>query len=206
MVKAGRFFMGPNVWPEERQLPGKDFREPVESYFSAVNELALKILDLVAQTLPYGPDVFHEFSTGYVIAPLRLLHYPPSQKKPNNGKTQLGAGAHTDFGAITLLLQDGNPGLEVLNNENNEFVPVEPTRGSFVVNVGDMLSAWTGGKYKSSVHRVINPRPHDRYSAAFFFDGSLDCPLDPLDGSEAPTPNWTVEKHMIKRIMDSYRS
>ena len=196
--------MGPNVWPDEALLAPRDFREPVERYFAAVNFLALRLLDLVARTLPYGPDVFSDFSTGYVVAPLRLLHYPPAKPAAEKGIQQHGAGAHTDFGAITLLLQDDNPGLEVLDTQNNAFVRIEPTPGALVVNIGDMLSAWTGGEYKSSVHRVINKKPTDRYSAAFFFDGSLDCPLDPLDGSGSSMENWTVEKHMIKRITESY--
>lgn len=201
VVQARRFFMGPNVWPPEDLLARGEFRAPLEAYFAAVNALAIRMLDLVARTLPYGPDVFAEFITGYVIAPLRVLHYPPARPEV---KKQLGAGAHTDFGAITLLLQDGNPGLEVLHPLTGEFVPIEPTPGAFVFNVGDMLSSWTGGRYKSSVHRVINKNPVDRYSAAFFFDGSLDCPLDPLDGSQPKVPGLTVERHMIKRITDSY--
>ena len=202
-MRAQRFFMGPNVWPEEELLASKDFREPVERYFAAVNGLALKLLELIARTLPYGPDIFSRFSTGHVVAPLRMLHYPPAKPVAGNG-TQLGAGPHTDFGAITLLLQDDNPGLEVLDTQKNVFVPIEPTPGALVFNVGDMISAWTRGEYKSSVHRVINKRPTDRYSVAFFFDGNLDCSLDPLDGSGSVTENWTVEKHMIKRITDSY--
>lgn len=195
--------MGPNVWPEEKSLGPRSFRDPVQRYFTAVNNLAIRVLHLVACTLPYGPSVFDNFTTGYVVAPLRLLHYPPAPPA-SAGIVQHGAGAHTDFGAITLLLQDSNPGLEVLDTDNNTFVPIEPTPGAFVVNIGDMMSAWTGALYKSSVHRVINKRPTDRYSAAFFMDGNLDCPLDPLDGSEPTLQNWTVEKHMIKRIMDSY--
>ncbi|KAI9714702.1 MAG: hypothetical protein M1828_001131 [Chrysothrix sp. TS-e1954] len=205
LKEARRFFMGPNVWPEETAVALKDFREPVQKYFSAINSLAVKILDLLASTLPYGPRVFSDFTDGYVVAPLRLLHYPPARAlKP--GAKQQGAGAHTDFGAITLLLQDENPGLEVLDTERNEFIPIEPTPSAFVVNIGDMLSAWTGGKYKSSVHRVVNRRAADRYSAAFFYDGNLDCALDPLDGSKPDVEDWTVEKHMIKRITDSYKN
>ncbi|TQS32274.1 hypothetical protein Golomagni_07416, partial [Golovinomyces magnicellulatus] len=103
------------------------------------------------------------------------------------GKKQLGAGAHTDFGAITLLLQDENAGLEVMDPKTSEFVAVDPSPNAFVFNVGDMLSFWTGGEYKSSVHRVINKVPRDRYSAAFFYDGALDCPLVPLSDPKATT-------------------
>ncbi|KAK3680864.1 putative 2OG-Fe(II) oxygenase family oxidoreductase, partial [Podospora appendiculata] len=207
VVVARRFFMGPNVWPPVSSLAAAEFQHPVEAYHGAVNSLALKMLDLVARTLPYDTkQIFAEFATGYVIAPLRLLHYPPADTDAaTQTRPRTGAGAHTDMGAITLLLQNDQPGLEVLHPGTGEFVAVDPTPGAFVVNVGDMLSAWTGGLYKSSVHRVINRNPVDRYSAAFFFDGSLDCPLDPLDGSgTGPKGELTVEKHVINRIMQSY--
>ncbi len=207
-VKQRRFFMGPNVWPDATALPEESFRQPVEAYFDAIHDLSLVMLKLVASTLPYGTDVFKDFTVGHTVSVLRLLHYPPMPPKDSlAGKKQLGAGAHTDFGAITLLLQDDNPGLEVMDPSTNKFVAVEPSRNAFVFNVGDMLSFWTGGEYKSSVHRVINKAPRDRYSAAFFYDGALDCPLAPLNqpnASRCGTDILTVEKHMIKRINESY--
>lgn len=207
-VQARRFFMGPNVWPDGSVLAQQDFRAPVEAYFQAVHSLALKVLDLVARTLPYGSGIFDEFTVGHTVAVLRLLHYPPAPPSDSlGGQKQLGAGAHTDFGAITLLLQDEHPGLEVLDPKMNEFMPVDPTPNAFVFNVGDMLSVWTGGEYKSSVHRVINKAPTDRYSAAFFYDGALDCPLTPFHRKGAFDEGGeilTVEKHMIRRIMESY--
>ncbi|OCL04023.1 putative 2OG-Fe(II) oxygenase family oxidoreductase [Glonium stellatum] len=175
-VQARRFFVGPN----------REFRLPVEAYFQAIHSLALKVLDLVARTLPYGPHIFDEFTAGHTVA--------------------LGVGAHTDFGAITLLLQDGQPGFEALDPKTNYFVPVHPTPNAFVFNVGDMPSVWAGDEYKSSVHRVINKAPADRYSAAFFYDGALDCPLTPLHHKGAPDgvkEALTVEKHMIRHIMES---
>jgi isopenicillin N synthase-like dioxygenase len=204
VVKERRFFMGPNVWPERSHLAQQDFQAPVEAYFQAVHSLALRVLELIACTLPYGPRIFDKFTEGHTVAVLRLLHYPPA---PKDSSKQLGAGAHTDFGAITLLLQDENPGLEVLDPKSNEFVAVNPTPNAFVFNVGDMLSFWTGSEYKSSVHRVINKAPKDRYSAAFFYDGALDCLLTPLNSNGLETvgeETYTVEKHMIKRIMASY--
>lgn len=71
-----------------------------------------------------------------VAAPLRLLHYPPAQKTEQK---QLGSSAHTDFGAITLLLQDGNPGLEVFDDASQLWYEIQPTRNAYVFNVGDML-------------------------------------------------------------------
>lgn len=137
-----------------------------------------------------------------VAAPLRLLHYPPAQRTEQR---QLGSSAHTDFGAITLLLQDGNPGLEVLDQSTDGWIPIESKRHSYVVNVGDMLEKWTGGMYKSSVHRVINKKPNDRYSIVFFFDGNLDCELTPLgSGADYTGEVLTVERHMVEKLSRSY--
>lgn len=192
--------MGPNTWPPESLISPSAFRQPAEAYYAAIYQLSLTVIEMIARTLPYGPRVFDEFVANTPAAPLRLLHYPPAQKTE---KRQLGASAHTDFGAVTLLLQDGNPGLEVLDQASGEWVPIEPNTDAYVVNVGDMLSKWTRNQYKSSVHRVLNKNPTDRYSIVFFFDGNLDCPLDPLDGSEADEV-LTVEGHMIRRMTESY--
>ena len=197
-----RIFQGPNVWPSESSVPAAAFKEPVQKYYKALMNLAQVIIDIMARTLPYGEQVFDEFRSQNPLAILRLLHYPPAAK--TEGKKQFGASAHTDFGAITLLLQDENPGLEVLNMSKNEWVPIPPKEGAYVVNVGDMLSMWTGNVYKSSWHRVLNKNPKDRYSIVFFFDGNLDCPLAPLDGSESGEEILTVEGHMVKRLTESY--
>ena len=195
--------MGPNVWPKPSLLAPSKFQQPAERYYDAIYKLSLNVLDLIARTLPYGPHVFDNFTANGPAAPLRLLHYPPAQETE---KRQLGASAHTDFGAITLLLQDENPGLEILDTNTDTFVPIPPNPNAYIVNVGDMLSKWTRNEYKSSVHRVINRNPGDRYSVVFFFDGNLDCRLSPLDGSGEGEGEdvLTVEGHMLARMSESY--
>lgn len=135
------------------------------------------------------------------LAALKLLHYPPHPTTKD--ELQFGAGAHTDFGAITLLLQDDQPGLQVLNRATGDWVDVPPNRDAYVVNVGDMLDRWTKGEYKSNVHRVINLSGKDRYSAPFFFDGNLDCVIKPLDGSVGGE-SYTVEEYMRSRYKAVY--
>ena len=196
--RCGRFYMGPNVWPSS--LESSAFQGPCEEYYATIFDLSLKVISLIAHTLPYGSDVFEKFVANDPAAPLRLLHYPPAARM--EGKKQFGASAHTDFGAITLLLQDQNPGLQVLNRATDEWIDVPPNEDAYVFNVGDMLSFWTKGEYVSSVHRVINKNPTDRYSVVFFFDGNLDCSLDPLDGG--PGEGKTVESHMLERMRVSY--
>lgn len=200
-VKDCRFFMGSNVWPPESLLSSKDLKEPAEAYHTVLLKLAIVVLDMIARSLPYGNNVFDKIVSNNPVAPLRMLHYPKSQKTEQR---QLGASAHTDFGAITLLLQDPNPGLEVLDPQKGEWVPVMPNTDAYVVNIGDMLTKLTRGEYKSSWHRVLNKNPGDRYSIVFFFEGNLDCPLSPLDGTPVDGRTLTVEEHMIKRMTESY--
>lgn len=196
--------MGPNVWPEENLLPTTEFREPCERYYQSITNLTLTVLSMLARSLPYGPHIFDNFVSNTPAAPLRLLHYPPAPKG-RTSKPQSGSSAHTDFGAITLLLTDKNPGLEVYDALEERWVPITPNPDAYVVNVGDMLSKWTSDRYKSSLHRVVHTNPTDRYSVVFFFDGNLDCSLRALDGSQREDEEGlTVEKHMIYRMTHSY--
>lgn len=113
-VAARRFFMGPNVWPPTEMLASQDFRDPLEKYYQAMTDLSNIVLDLVAAMLPYGPHVFDDFKANDPACPMRLLHYPPTSpavtaEEGEAQKRQLGSSAHTDFGAVTQLLQDEHP-------------------------------------------------------------------------------------------------
>lgn len=204
-VQKCRFLMGPNIWPT---IPKEYFQTPMENYYKLMFDLSLTVLDILAKGLPYGDDVFEEFKSNDAVAALRLLHYPPDK---SGDEKQLGAGAHTDFGAITLLLQDEVGGLQVWDStasssseKEGKWVDVPPNPSAYVFNVGDMLQMWTSGKYKSSVHRVVNRSGRDRYSVPFFFDGNIDCVLKPLDGSEVEGEVLTVEGHMRERFASTY--
>jgi isopenicillin N synthase-like dioxygenase len=203
-AKARRFFMGPNVWPPTELLDSEDFQEPIEKYYEAMTRLSHVVLDLIAATLPYGPHVFDEFKANDPACPMRLLHYPPTRLSGEAQKRQLGSSAHTDFGAVTLLLQDEHPGLEVQDRETGEWIGVPPNPAAYVVNMGDMISRITRGLYKSSIHRVVNKNPTDRFSVVYFFDGNIDFKLYPLDGVGGDEKVPTVEEHMIERTMASY--
>lgn len=192
--------MGENIFPP--QLPSSVMKIPTETYYHQVFSVSVKVLEILAKGLPYGDDIFTEFLSDDPICALRLLHYPPQTVPSAN---QLGAGAHTDFGAITLLLQDSAGGLEVLDRDIGSWVGVEPRADAYVVNIGDMLSLWTKGFYRSTVHRVINTSGTDRYSFPFFFDGNADVRLVPFDGSEPVGGRvLTVEEHMLERFGTTY--
>ncbi|KAH8808613.1 hypothetical protein F5884DRAFT_378141 [Xylogone sp. PMI_703] len=204
-VLSKAFLMGPNQWPSDNVLSATVFKNPMEAYYPLMVDLAIKVLDIIAAGMPYGPDLFKEFTSNDPIASLRLLHYPPQTTKDKN---QLGSGAHTDFGAVTLLLQDGNPGLQVWDKHGERWVNIESHKEAYVVNVGDMLQMWSSGEYKSSIHRVINGDKVDRYSAPFFFDGNIKCTLKPFnekDSNIIRDQKWlTVEEHMRERFVTTY--
>jgi len=202
-VLAHRFFAAPNLWPSEELIAPEDFKEPVQEYYKAMGQLCGIILDLVAATLPCGPHIFDEFNTNEPACPLRLLHYPPTPAE--NVYKQQGASEHTDFSAITLLLQDEHEGLEVLDQNSGEWRLVPPNKDVYVVNLGDMMSKLTNKVYKSSMHRVINRNQTDRYSVVFFFDGNLDFELRPLGAENVNEEEiMTAEGYMFDRLSFSY--
>jgi isopenicillin N synthase-like dioxygenase len=162
-VRQGVPNYGPNQWPE-----GEDrFRSHTEAYFQAVCEVGRRVIRMLALSLQLEEAHFDRFFDE-PLAVLRLLHYPPH---PAGAPTaQMGAGAHTDWGAVTLLLQDDSGGLEVCNAAG-EWILARPIPGTFVVNLGDMIPRWTNDLYVSTPHRVLNNRSgRDRYSAALFFN------------------------------------
>ncbi|CAN8098488.1 unnamed protein product [Discula destructiva] len=200
IVKAHPHLLGENVFPPGLSL--SEFQRPVERYYASVLELSLKVLEILAKGLPYGDGIFQDFVSNDPICIVRLLHYPPQVSRDQR---QLGAGAHTDFGAITLLLQDTAGGLEVLDESSKTWHAVAPNPDAYVVNIGDMLALWTKNIYKSATHRVINNSGTDRYSVPFFFDGNADVKLRPFDGSEPVGGKViTVEEHMLERLGTSY--
>ena len=70
-----------------------------------------------------------------------------------------------------------------VRNHGRRWIDAKPLRGSFVINVGEMLSHWTGGLYASTVHRVISPASgsgYHRYSVPFFFNPDHDAVVEPL--------------------------
>jgi isopenicillin N synthase-like dioxygenase len=201
-VLAGRFAHAPNQWPD---TPG-DFRDVMEAYYREVSRLAERLMAGIALSLGLPRDHFAAFCRE-PLANLRLLHYP---EQPANAEVGLkGAGAHTDFGGLTVLLQDSQSGLQVFDKLTGEWLHAPPIPDTFVVNIGDLLARWTNDKYRSTLHRVVNDSGVERYSIAFFFSGNLDCEVgclpECLDPGEEPRYQpTTVEAHFREMFQRSY--
>jgi isopenicillin N synthase-like dioxygenase len=153
---AGKPFRALNAWPD---LPG--FREMLLAYFGASASLGARIHRAFSYDLGVAPDYFAE-KFDRPMATLRLLHYPAAA---SGGEERIGAGAHTDYGNLTLLAT----GLEV-RTRAGKWIEAPAMPGAFVVNIGDWLMRWTNDVYVSTPHRVVNRSGRERYSIAFFFD------------------------------------
>ena len=177
---------GREAWPDESDGNGNGlvgFRETCREYYAYVEGLARMVAGIIAE----GLGLETEYFAGYFerqMAHCRLIHYfaeeggTEDEDKENN---DIGIGLHTDWGLITVLLQDDVGGLQVLDGKTGEYISVPPTPGAYVVNCGDLLSRFTNGVYTSARHRVIAPPPGvHRYSVPFFCDGNPDYVVDVL--------------------------
>ncbi|KAK0280463.1 hypothetical protein LTR35_008105 [Friedmanniomyces endolithicus] len=193
-LKQMGFLRGPNQWPD---LPSEAFHAPVTEYYEHMLRLGNSLVKILALGLGHDVSVLEHFTKEPVVN-LKLLHYP---KHISKDERQYGAGAHTDFGAITILLQQpGKHGLQVYHTPSNAWLPVPAVEDSLVINIGDLVNKWTDGKYNSTLHRVVNASDGDRYSVPCFYHGDLGAtnPFKPGDGSE------TVEEHIRRKFDISY--
>lgn len=177
VTRPEEYLSGPNRWPE---LEG--FREVLEAYAGAMTALGNRLMKIAMQaTEVTNINVMHAFDTPTIW--LRLLHYPP---QPAASPEDLyGSAPHTDFGCLTLLVQDDVGGLQVKTPAGN-WVDVPRLPGSIVVNVGDMLHRMSNGRLLSTPHRVINRSGRERYSCPFFYDPHVNTVIEPLPGTGAP--------------------
>lgn len=168
-----------NRWPEQPA----DLRPVLTAYFTAVEALATDLMRLFALGLGL-PERWFDPSIDRQCGSLRALFYPPQQGVPAPG--QLRAGAHTDYGCITILKTEEAPGgLEVAVPGTDRWIPVPTIPGAFVVNLGDLMRHWTNDRWASTLHRVVNPpaaaegTDRGRLSLAFFhqpnYDALIDC-------------------------------
>jgi isopenicillin N synthase-like dioxygenase len=200
LVLAGTPLHGPNQWPD---LPG--WREVMQEYYDAMEALGRRLLQAFASALGLSAEYFN----GWLDAPMTTLgplHYPP--QKGHITEAQLGAGAHTDYGCLTMLAQDDAGGLQV-RGKDGTWIDAPPVPGSFVVNIGDMMERWTNGVFTSTLHRVINVSGRERYSIPYFYDPDYSAPVECLETCLAPgeVPKYaptTAGQHLLDMINASF--
>lgn len=186
--EALAFCYAPTIWPDEPA----GFVTAWQAYYRAMEDLAARIMRVFAVALDL-PEGFFEPFIDRPISALRALNYPEPREPPLPG--QLRAGAHSDYGSLTILLPEAAPGGLEIRSPDGGWHPVPVVPGAFVVNIGDLMARWTNDRWVSTLHRVVNP-PADaagsvrRQSLAFFHQPNWEAEIACLPGclgrGEAP--------------------
>ncbi|KAF9872640.1 thymine dioxygenase [Colletotrichum karsti] len=207
----------PNRWPVEKPGTAVDgFRAQMLEFFDQCKGLHTEVMRAIAVGMGIDERYFDGF-TDVGDNTLRLLHYPsvdPKVFKVNPG--QVRAGAHSDYGSITLLFQDDRGGLQV-KSPNGQFVDATPIPGTVVVNAGDLLMRWSNDTIKSTIHRVVEPprKPEDgseypaRYSIAYFCNPNFKSHIEAIPGTYATEAEKKYEginsgKYLVQRLTATY--
>jgi len=196
---AGWKMTGPNVWPD---IPG--WKDTVSTYYNSVFQLGLKMLDALALELGVDPAELRQHIT-CPTSQLRMLRYIPNDLPAT--KDIVGIAAHSDFECFTILLQ-GGPGLQVLSVDD-DWIEAPPLPGCFIVNIGDIFEAWSGGQFKSTQHRVTNSGK-ERYSFPLFFGLDYDTVVEPLEKFRTPEtvakyPPLKAGDHLMRMTINAFR-
>ncbi|MEM8708174.1 MAG: 2-oxoglutarate and iron-dependent oxygenase domain-containing protein [Actinomycetota bacterium] len=168
---------GPNQWPD---IVG--FRAAIEAYSDAALATGRRVLRHMAEALEVDTGFFDERLARPLVG-TRLVHYPNATEQVI--RNQLGCGAHSDYGCVTVLATDGTAGLQ-LRDRDDVWHHIAAPPGAFIINFGDMLERWTNGRYKATPHRVISPAHRHRYSIPVFINPAYDTLVETFDSCLAP--------------------
>jgi isopenicillin N synthase-like dioxygenase len=190
-VRAGVPLHGRNQFPRRPSA----LRGAVLEYMAALTTLGQDVMRAIALGLGLDREWFARALTRDPVILFRIFHYPPAtavEGATRRNVGEWGVGEHTDYGLLTLLMQDDTSGLEVRGPEG--WTEVAPEPDAFVCNVGDMLERMTGGRYRSTPHRARNTGSRARLSFPFFFDPGWDAEVYELPGvgvaTEPSPPRW----------------
>jgi isopenicillin N synthase-like dioxygenase len=173
-LQAGWPLVAENQWPKT----DPDLRSELLPYYDAVVALSRKVLSALAVGLGQSPDFFAPRYRD-PLARGQLVYYPPVTNKDID-EERFSAAEHSDFGVLTMLMQDMQGGLQV-KNLSGDWIDAPPIPETFVCNIGDLLEHWTGGRLVSTKHRVINMSGNERYSIPIFCDPNSATVIDPAD-------------------------
>ena len=202
--EQGRRIFPPNVYPEE--LP--EMKPVLESYYDTMTGLATTLMRLFALALNLEEDFFDDkvdkHMTNFVLS-----DYPDQPEELPPG--QMRAGAHTDYGSLTILRTEDKPGGLEVRTRDGRWAPVPIVPGTFIINIGDLMAQWTNDQWISTMHRVVNP-PRDkagssrRISLIFFhqpnYDARIEC-LPSCVGNGAHYSPTTSGEHLLAKMIQA---
>ena len=205
---------GKNVWLTDEDIEendmdakgiGRQFREGMEKYYEEMVTFCKGFMPTFAEALGLEKTFFDD-----KFKPHNALLRPLKYGKVKSEGDQFGCGAHSDYGVITVLwVQPGSEGLEIFDEKSQSWMRVDLERGKreenepddFICNIGDCMQFWTNDRFKSTVHRVITDGTKERYSAAFFYEPSYECEVEPIlgDGEEPKYEKTTFLKYILAK-------
>ena len=194
-----------NRWPEGQD----DFRQTITDFFNLCATGAARVFRAFAIALQM-PETYILDKHQAQNYTLRLLHYPPLGVPPKPG--QIRAGAHSDYGTLTLLFQDDVGGLEV-KTLGDDWIPAPSLPGTILINTGDLTERWSNDVFRSTKHRVALPQGEkamgDRYSIAFFCqpDSEAEIVCFPTCQSDENPPKYPPVKsgeYLLSRLQATY--
>ncbi|HEX2463284.1 MAG TPA: 2-oxoglutarate and iron-dependent oxygenase domain-containing protein [Thermoanaerobaculia bacterium] len=193
-VRASIPLHGRNLFPDRPP----ELRSAVLDHLAAMTRLGHRLMEGIALALGLERGFFADRYTSDPLILFRIFHYPPLPAGVEADRAVLGAnderaegvvhttpggslwsvGEHTDYGLLTILMQDEIGGLAV--KSKGGWIEAPPIPGSFVCNIGDMLDRQTSGLYRSTPHRVRNRSDRGRLSFPFFFDPGWNARIAPI--------------------------
>jgi isopenicillin N synthase-like dioxygenase len=196
-------------WEATANLP--HFKDNIIRYWRACLTVARALVRGFALSLDLPEDFFAEKFT-HPDAAMALNYYPPlPAPRPARPSTEdeVSIGSHTDFQLFTILWQDNNGGLQVLNRQG-QWINAKPIPGTFVVNIADYMQRITNDRYISTVHRAQNFSGKERISMPFFFGFNLNESCGVLDscvaeGGEKKYGEISCEEWVQRRARAMYK-
>ncbi|XP_068656360.1 2-oxoglutarate-dependent dioxygenase 33 isoform X2 [Aristolochia californica] len=204
----GKPLEGSNLWPTHPP----NFKELMEEYTRLLLELSRAIMRGMALALGGSAESFEGKRAGDSFWVLRLIGYPgfTHAKSMEMQDNDIGCGAHTDYGLLTLVNQDPDISALQVRNRSGEWICAVPIPGTFVCNIGDMLKIWTNGLYEPTLHRVVNKSSKYRVSIPFFYEPNFDAVVEPLDfckqktGGIAKFETIVYGDHLARKVTTNF--
>lgn len=204
----GEVMQGSNKWPSNPP----DFAIFLEEYINFCTALSRKIIRGIALALGGSVDEIEGEKAGDPFWVLRIIGYPgrSCSSDSNLPENDIGCGAHTDYGLLTLVNQDEDITALQVRNRSGEWISAPPIPGTFVCNIGDMLQILSNGLYESTLHRVINNAPKYRVSVAYFYEPNFDALIEPLEVCKQKTGGLknfegaVYGKHLVSKVTTNF--
>ncbi len=193
-----------NIWPDTPV----EMKPIWQAYIAEMFALAQEVLRLLAFSLGVDPEFFASKTTQSPDV-LRCINYVRLDGAAEPVPGQMRLGAHSDYGTCTILHADPVPGLQILGSDG-EWFDVLPEHGTFLINLGDMLAAWTNDRWRSTIHRVVPPTSESgearRRSYAFFHSADTTAMVEPVsicvdDDHPARYETMSAGDHLYGKIV-----